>query len=185
MACLLVPISGYAKRTINPDMKPVSSVTLQTSDFREAMSHVAGAVYIIATNGAGGLAGATATAVTSVSDNPPSLLVCLNKTSSTLAAMRINGHFSINILAASQKSLAERFAGQTGVQGAARFVAADGWQSINSLPTLPDALAVFTCTLADFTTVGSHMVVIGTVKKVSIGTGEAALLYHRRSYKVL
>jgi flavin reductase len=170
---------------IFPDMKTVSAADVTESAFREAMSHVAGAVHIIATNGPGGLAGATATAVTSVSDNPPSLLVCLNQTSSTLAAMQANGRFSINILAAGQRPLAERFSGQTGVQGAARFVAADGWQDIARLPTLQDALAVFTCVLADMKTVGSHAIVIGTVEKVTIYAGEAALLYHRRSYKVL
>jgi flavin reductase (DIM6/NTAB) family NADH-FMN oxidoreductase RutF len=155
------------------------------SAFREAMSHVAGAVHIIATNGPSGLAGATATAVTSVSDNPPSLLVCLNQNSSTLAAINANGRFSINILAAGQKPLAERFSGQTGVQGAARFVTADGWQDMDAVPTLAGALAVFTCRLSAVTPVGSHMVVIGAVEQVAVHAGDAALLYHRRSYKVL
>jgi flavin reductase len=170
---------------IFPDMKTVPAAAVTESAFREAMSHVAGAVHIIATNGPGGLAGATATAVTSISDNPPSLLVCLNQTSSTLAAMQANGHFSINILAADQRPLAERFSGQTGVQGAARFVGADHWQDIDTVPTLPNALAAFTCKLSAVTAVGSHAVVIGTVEKVSINAGDAALLYHRRSYKVL
>jgi flavin reductase (DIM6/NTAB) family NADH-FMN oxidoreductase RutF len=166
-------------------MKTVRAGAMTEAAFREAMSHVAGAVHIIATNGTGGLAGATATAVTSVSDNPPSLLVCLNQTSSTLAAIQANGRFSINILSAGQRSLAERFSGQTGIQRAARFSAADGWKDLDDVPILPDALAVFTCALVDVKSVGSHAVVIGTVEKVAINAGDAALLYHRRSYKVL
>ncbi|MGL4636796.1 MAG: flavin reductase family protein [Beijerinckiaceae bacterium] len=161
------------------------SAAVSGNDFREAMSQVAGAVHIITTNGDGGLAGATATAVTSVSDTPPSLLVCLNQNSSTLAAIRSNKTFGINILSDQHLDLANRFAGQTGVQGAERFEQSAGWQNLQSVPVLAGALATFTCSLADMKTVGSHMIIIGTVEKVSVHAGGAPLLYHRRGYKTL
>jgi flavin reductase len=150
------------------------------------MSRVAGAVHIIATNGPAGLAGATATAVTSVSDTPPSLLVCLNQASKTLKAIQQNGCFSINILDHTHQAIADIFAGQTGVEGASRFTSEHGWNSLTSgTPVLSSALASFTCRLSHVTPVGSHMVVIGTVDRVTIGGIGQPLLYHRRAYKVL
>ncbi|MGL5115475.1 MAG: flavin reductase family protein [Beijerinckiaceae bacterium] len=155
--------------------------------FREAMSRVAGAVHVIATNGSGGLSGATVTAVTSVTDNPPSLLVCLNQKSHTLAAIRANGAFSVQALSASQIGIARIFAGEGGVEGPARFRNEHGWLDIAAerQPLLPGALAIFRCRLAQLTPVGTHMIVIGAVEEAL--TSEAgnpqALVYLRRGYQ--
>ena len=160
--------------------------TVSSIDFREAMSRVAGAVHIIATNGAGGLAGATATAVASVSDTPPSLLVCLNHASKTLQAIEQNGYFSISILDHSHQEFANIFAGQTGVEGAARFTLNQGWSSLrDGQPVLLSALSSFSCRLSNITPVGSHVILVGTVENVAVGGEGKPLLYHRRAYKSL
>jgi flavin reductase (DIM6/NTAB) family NADH-FMN oxidoreductase RutF len=152
--------------------------------FREAMSRVAGAVHIVATNGEGGLAGATVTAVTSVTDSPPSLLVCLNQKSRTLAAIRANGAFSVQALAAGQIAVAKLFAGEGGAEGAERFRVADGWTDLSSegQPLLLGALASFSCRLVQLAPVGTHMIVIGAVEQANAEAGGRALVYHRRGY---
>ncbi len=104
--------------------------------FREAMSRVAEQVHVVATQGPAGLGGATVTAVASVSDSPPTLLVCLNAASSTLARIRTNSVFSVNVLSSAQREVAEIFAGGQGVEGEARFRPQDGWSMAGLAPVL-------------------------------------------------
>jgi flavin reductase (DIM6/NTAB) family NADH-FMN oxidoreductase RutF len=150
--------------------------------FREAMSRVAGHVHIVATGGPAGLSGVTATAVNSVSDNPPSLLVCLNRTSGTLGKIRENGRFSCNALAADQEGAGRAFAGEGGLEGPQRFRQTDNWDMSGSVPVLPGALASFICEVADITEVGGHVILVGTVIKAVAGPDSPPLMYHRRQY---
>jgi flavin reductase len=163
-------------------MTPSPAAAVPGEIFREAMSRVAAAVHIIATDGEAGLGGATATAVTSVSDVPPSLLLCLNQKSNTLARIRRNDCFSVNVLAVGQRGIAELFSGAKGIEGADRFRAADGWRMGEGPPMLDGALAAFACRLTALTPVGSHIVIIGAVEKAAIGGDLPPLVYHRRAY---
>lgn len=153
--------------------------------FRDAMSRVAGAVHVVATDGKAGLGGATATSVTSVSASPPSLLVCLNQASQTFERIRANGVFSVNVLAAGQRDIADAFAGATGLEGAARFRIGHGWRMGDGPPVLETGLSSLVCALADMFPVGSHMVVIGAVQQVQCGDDQQPLIYHRRAYRAL
>ncbi len=166
-------------------MSPTTQSPVDGARFREAMSRVAGAVHVIATDGAVGLAGATATAVTSVSDSPPSLLLCLNQSSATLAKIRGNGAFSVSVLSRDQQDVATAFSGATGLEGEQRFVPSHGWRLGKGQPVLGGSLASFACRLSDMTPVGSHVVIIGIVEHAESGGDESPLLYHRRSYRVL
>jgi flavin reductase (DIM6/NTAB) family NADH-FMN oxidoreductase RutF len=166
-------------------MHAISETAVAGAAFRDAMSFVAGAVHVIATGGKMGLGGATATAVTSVTDAPPSLLVCLNETSATLEKIRQNQSFSVNVLAATQENVAAVFSGQGGFEGERRFRDGDGWIMRDGLPRLEGALASFACSLTDLKTVGSHIIMIGTVNRVWTGADVAPLLYFRRSYRAL
>ena len=91
--------------------------TVEVAPFREAMSRLGAAVHVVTTAGPGGKTGATATAVCSVSDAPPTLLVCLNRRSQTNPAVVENGVFCINTLGASGAEIADIFSGRTGVIG--------------------------------------------------------------------
>jgi flavin reductase (DIM6/NTAB) family NADH-FMN oxidoreductase RutF len=153
--------------------------------FREAMSRVAGAVHIVATDGPAGLGGATATAVTSVSDSPPSLLLCLNQQSQTLDRIRGNGVFSVNVLSGDQEEIAAVFSGARGVDGGARFQAGHGWRLGEGAPVLASALASFSCRLTVLTPVGGHVIAIGMVEQAVVGEALPPLLYHRRDYRRL
>src|SRR4029450_13999208 len=95
--------------------------TVEAATFREAMSRLGAAVHVITTAGPGGKTGATATAVCSVSDAPPTLLMCLNRRSQTNPAVVENGVFCVNTLGDSGAEIADIFAGRTGGTGSDRF----------------------------------------------------------------
>ena len=104
---------------------PENVRTVDPTTFREAMSRLGAAVHVITTAGSAGKAGTTATAVCSVTDAPPTLLVCLNRRSQTNPAVLHNGVFCINTLGHGGAEIADLFAGRTGVQGADRFSAGE------------------------------------------------------------
>jgi flavin reductase len=159
--------------------------TVEPTLFREAMSRLGAAVHIITTAGDAGKAGATATAVCSVTDSPPTLLVCLNRRSQTNPVVFENGVFCVNTLGHGEVELANLFAGRTGVRGADRF-AADGWSVMTTgSPVLAAATAAFDCRLIEVRAIGSHNVYFGAVEGVQLGPSGPVLLYHQRAYKRL
>jgi flavin reductase (DIM6/NTAB) family NADH-FMN oxidoreductase RutF len=152
--------------------------------FREGMSRVAGAVHIISTAGPAGRAGFTATAVASVSDDPPTLLVCLNATSRVWPVLEANGRFAVNTLRAGDGSLADVFAGRTGASGESRFASGD-WQMSQGLPLLRSALVHFGCRLVEARQIATHRVLIGAVEQVELAAAGAGLVYKGRAYHAL
>ncbi len=154
----------------------------QEALFREAMSRVAGAVHLITTDGPAGRGGLTATAVTSVSDKPPTLLVCLNQTSRTAAILQQNKAFAVNTLGAGQQELANVFAGRTPARGEARFTHGAWRPGPSGQPLLVDALVHFEARVVDFRPVASHFVVIGEIVQIGLGLAHGGLVYARRAY---
>lgn len=150
--------------------------------FREGMSRVAGAVHIVTTQGEAGLAGFTATAVTPVTDEPASLLVCINKSGQSAPAILGNGFFCVNTLAADDRALAETFAGRTERRGLERF-ALGTWEKLaTGAPALTSSIVSFDCKVADARIVASHHVIIGEVVTLRLGQPRQALIYHGRLY---
>ncbi|MGL4242540.1 MAG: flavin reductase family protein [Beijerinckiaceae bacterium] len=150
--------------------------------FREAMSRVAGHVTIVSTSGPAGIGGVTVTAVASVSDSPPSMLLCLNASSRTLQQIHQNGRFCVNALAASHEEVARVFSGEGGLSGAQRFRHGDGWIMDGHAPRLAGALSAIECDVSDTTPVGTHVVLIGRVVAAHAGAEMPPLMYHRRQY---
>ena len=97
--------------------------------FRLAMREFASSVSVVTTGREGYRTGCTATSLCSLSLDPPSLIVCIALTSSTLASLRDNRTFGVNILAGGDGGLADRFAGRSGLKGAARFAGAE-WMTL-------------------------------------------------------
>ncbi len=97
---------------------PVADPDVVKSEFRNAMARMAAAVSIVTTNGPAGLAGFAATAVCSVSDSPPTLLVCLNRTASVHPAVTENGVLCVNVLSEGHQDLSRLFGGQDAGGGA-------------------------------------------------------------------
>jgi flavin reductase len=154
--------------------------------FREAMSHVVAAVHILTSDGIGGPAGLTASAVQSVSDHPATMLACINRANHSAERFIANGAFCINTLAPDAVELAEIFAGRTGVHGEARFEFGD-WQRLSTgSPVLASALAVFDCRLVETSAVATHHILLGEVVALRIAPGEtASLAYANRRYRTL
>ena len=89
--------------------------SVDPQSFREAMSRLGAAVHVITTDGPAGRTGFTATAVCSVSDAPPTLLVCLNRGATSMPILRGNCVFCVNTLRAGEEIIADTFAGRTKV----------------------------------------------------------------------
>ena len=164
---------------VGPD--PIASI--EPAAFREAMSRLGAAVHVVTTAGPGGKAGTTATAVCSVSDAPPTLLMCLNQRSHTNPAVVENGVFCVNTLGAAGADVADLFAGRTGVSGSDRFASVD-WKTLSTgSPVLASAVIAFDCRIVEVRSVGSHNVFFGAVESVQLGPAGPALVYHDRAYK--
>jgi flavin reductase len=151
--------------------------------FREAMSRLGAAVHVVSTACAAGKTGFTATAVCSVSDQPATLLVCLNRRSNSAPLVAQNGVFCVNTLGAGEEKLADLFAGRSGVQLHERFSSGE-WTTLKTgSPVLVSAVVAFDCRTIEIKAVASHNVIFGTVEAVRLGPSGPALVYHERSYK--
>ena len=162
---------------------PESVATVDAKLFREGMSRFAAAVSVVTTDGPGGKAGFTATAVCSVSDAPPTLLVCLNRKSSSGPILQMNQVFCVNTLSGDCEPVADMFAGRTGAVKDARFVTGT-WTTLKTgAPVLDSAVVAFDCRVVEIRTMGSHNVIFGAVMDVKMSAASPALLYHNRAYK--
>ena len=153
--------------------------------FRDCMSRVASAVHIVTTDGIAGLAGITASAVTSVSDDPPTMLVCVNKSGHSAPRFLANKVFCINTLAAGDEARADCFAGRTGLHLDARFQQGEWEKLASGAPALGTAIAIFDCRVIDIKDVATHHVMIGEVMAVRLLREGACLAYHDRRYLVV
>ncbi len=148
--------------------------------FRNAMAQLGAAVNIITTDGPAGRAGFTASAVCSVTDAPPTLLICLNRSASAWPAFRDNQALCVNTLAAEQHEFSTLFGGKTPM--AERFAAAR-WQTLASgAPLLEDALISFDCQIAQRVSVGTHDILFCTVMAVLQGEARHGLAWFDRGY---
>jgi flavin reductase len=147
--------------------------------FRSAQRRLASSVAVI-TSGAGREAvGMTATAVTSVSMDPPSLLVCVNRSATLHAEVVRTGRFRVTYLRSDQLDVARSFGG--GRPQAERFATASWAMEGEGGPGLDEALAACVCALEQAVDFGTHTVFIGRVESVADGEG-APLLYCNGAY---
>ncbi len=172
--------------TTEPEMTGSDSaapVPVDAAAYREAMSRVASAVHLITTDGPGGRAGFTASAVCSVSDGPPTLLVCINRSSSAYAALVRNGRLCVSTLGEGHETVAALFGGRTPMDE--RFAAATWRRLRGGVPALSDALVSFDCRIVERHAVGTHDVLYCAVETLA-ATGQAdALLYSERRFRTL
>ena len=151
--------------------------------YRDAMARFAGAVHVITTDGPAGRRGTTVIATCSVSDSPPTVLVCLNRKSQGGPLLRENGVFCVNTLGADSEAIADIFAGRTGVTGSDRFASGEWLTLSTGSPVLASSVIAFDCRIIEVRSVASHNVFFGAVETVRVGPGGPALVYHDRAYK--
>ena len=147
--------------------------------FRQAMRRVASTVNVITICPRAEPMGITATAMSSLSLDPPSLLVCINRFAAMHGLMDDVSHFRVNVLHREQEHLARMFADRR--QHALRF--ADGWEvECERPPRLLDAQASILCRRIDHHRFGTHSIFIGVVEDVAVREGIDPLVYVNGHY---
>lgn len=150
--------------------------------FRDAMASLPAAVNIVTSAGAAGQCGITATAVCSVTDTPPTLLVCVNRKSAMNPVFERNGRMCVNVLNHEQEQMARHFAGMTEVEMAQRFML-EGWCSGElEQPVLRHALASLEGVIDEIRPVGTHLIYLLAVRHISVAQHGHGLIYFRRGF---
>jgi flavin reductase len=156
-------------------MEPIDATA-----FRSAMARLASAVTLVTTDGPAGRRGLAATAVSSITDAPPNLLVCVNKSARSNAMIKQNGAFSVNVLSREQEALVGAFSGPSGEDP---FGNPESWYRLQTAaPILRGTLASLDCTLDQIINIGTHSLFVGHVVGVEIGSAAQGLVYFDRSF---
>jgi flavin reductase len=167
---------------IEPADAPVAANPLVSQPFRDAMRRFATTVSIITCTHGGSRFGMSATAVTSLSVDPPSLLVCVNKTASTHRVMSRGGKFCVNVLRSVHAGLSQAFSGK--IKGEDRFQLGNWKQTEDGLPFLDDAQANLFCEIVRVVDYETHTIFIAHVYSAKTQENVDPLLYQDGKYAV-
>jgi flavin reductase (DIM6/NTAB) family NADH-FMN oxidoreductase RutF len=146
--------------------------------FRSAMRHVAATVYAVTTGRVGERHGILATAVSSLSFQPPSLLVCVNRTASLHEPLACAEIFCVNVLGLGNREIAEVF---EKARGEERF-AVGVWDERHGVPVLANAQSYFICRTAHRHEFGTHTIFIGELIDAQHREDAKPLTYYDRHY---
>jgi flavin reductase (DIM6/NTAB) family NADH-FMN oxidoreductase RutF len=153
--------------------------------FKDAMRRLVGGVSVITAGRDDARTGLTVTTAHSLSIDPPTMLVCVNRNASAWPVIRREGHFCVNILDARHQHIAERFAGRDGIKGPERYHGGRWRRFATGAFGLEDALAVIDCLVEEVIERHSHGIIIGAVQAIhGAGSGEA-LVYGGGRYRTL
>jgi flavin reductase (DIM6/NTAB) family NADH-FMN oxidoreductase RutF len=153
-------------------------MSVSKQEFRTALGHFASAVTVVTAKcGDGRLAGITVTAFSSLSLEPPLVLICIDKRAFLHGQLQPGGCFAVNILGQSQESLSRRFAASDPDQ----FAGIGYTTGIDGVPLLDDVLAVVECRIATQHDGGDHTIFVGQVEATRVTDGKP-LLYYRGGY---
>ncbi|MBX2805688.1 MAG: flavin reductase family protein [Hyphomicrobiales bacterium] len=158
---------------------------IDASAFRQIMREVAAPVAIIAAGEPGQRNGLTATAICSVSDNPPTVLTCVNQNAIAHGCIIDHGCFSINFLSSDQEAIAVGFSGANKIYGEDRFALGDWTEGSTGAPLLRDTICSLECKLIDHTAVATHTIFVGELISARTKSNCSALLYQHGAYKQL
>jgi flavin reductase len=150
--------------------------------FGRAMRRVASTVHVLTTLHDGRRFGLAATAVCSLSADPPSLLVCVKRASEAHDAIVASRRICINVLGEGQRAVAARFSDAFGDKAEQRFVGAAWYALATGAPALVDAAAVFDCRVFGSTEYKTHSVLTCLIEAVDLGVASAPLIYADQKY---
>ena len=156
--------------------------------FRNAMSACAGGVHVITTDGEAGRYGITMTAVAPVTDEPPTLMLCINKQAGIVPVLLQNRALCANVLAAGQQDVAEHFAGLTALSPEERFAYHIWHRGRLGQLQVEGALAHLHGRIAAQNEVGTHWVFMAEIDEIVLPPHTAdtpALVYFRRRFAAL
>lgn len=153
-------------------------MTISSEDFRTTLSRFASGVTVVTTkDAAGNFYGITVSAFSSVSLDPPLILICIENTAGSIDALNASKMFVVNILNSEQAELSERFASPA----ADKFTETPHELNIDGVPVIANCLANITCTVVETYEGGDHTIFIARVEKTVVNDGDP-LIYFRSGY---
>jgi flavin reductase (DIM6/NTAB) family NADH-FMN oxidoreductase RutF len=165
--------------------RPVEREAFSGGDFRRALGAFATGVTVITTQGVEHPYGMTANAFSSVSLDPPLILVCVKKESEGNAAIQRNGVFAVNILGVDHEPISRFFASRHRPRGQEAFQEIPHQRGITGSPLLEGAAAHLDCRLAASHEAGDHVILIGEVVGLEVNAAVRPLLFHHGQYRRL
>jgi flavin reductase (DIM6/NTAB) family NADH-FMN oxidoreductase RutF len=158
-------------------------MTVEVDDFKKAMQLWASGVTVVTTHSEKfGMQGMTVTAFSSVSINPPQVLVCINESADTGAGIQESQCFVVNVLSSTQQDVSNQFAG--GSSQEQRFENTAWTAGIAGAPVLENSIMSLECKVIEKIHAGTHWIIIGEVQDCVCRSGEP-LLYYRGAYQQL
>ena len=151
-------------------------------DFRQAMRGLTGHCSVITVGSGAAATGLVVTSAISLSAEPPFLLACVNRTSSSWPVLKEIGHFGWSALGAAHQAVAERFSGRSGLRGVERYAGADWEMAETGAQLLVGAPLALDCTVEEMIDRATHSIVIGRVRAIRSTAGAGTLLYRDGAY---
>lgn len=161
-------------------MRPISA-----QDFRAALGAFATGVTVVTTSGEEHAYGMTANAFSSVSLDPPLILICVKWPSEGAEHIERNGKFAVNILAAHQEPISRYFSSRDRPRGRDAFRDVDTRVVASGSPIIEEVLAYLDCELHSMHDAGDHRICIGQVLALESQADKAPLLFHGGGYRLL
>ncbi len=158
-------------------------LTGDVADFRAGMRMIVGIVSVITAGVGDDRTGLVVISLVSLSADPPKVIACVNRSSSTWPVIEKYRHFGVSSLAAAHQKVAERFSGFGGIKGVARYADAEWFTLATGASLLEGATAVFDCRLDEMIDRGSHSIIVGSVAAVRTNDIGEAMLYWRGAYR--
>jgi 3-hydroxy-9,10-secoandrosta-1,3,5(10)-triene-9,17-dione monooxygenase reductase component len=172
-------------RQVTVTLRHFPTPALEAAALKDAMRRLVGGVSVITAGVGEARTGLTSTSAHSLSVDPPTMLVCVNRNASAWPVIQREGHFCVNILDARHQHIADRFTGRDGVKGSDRYTGARWRQFATGAWGLEDALAVVDCAVEEILERHSHGIIIGAVQAIHIGGGGEALVYGHGRFRTL
>jgi len=148
--------------------------------FRTAMRRLAASVSIVVAKGDDGPIGIAATSITSLTVDPPAVLVCVSRSASLHACLEPTAPLSVNLLSRHQRDVSAAFGG--GIARSERFKVGSWGEGENGLPALAEAQANLECVIDAMLAYGTHSIVIARVLRASVSETVAPLIYQDGTY---
>ncbi|WP_198287094.1 flavin reductase family protein [Frankia sp. QA3] len=149
--------------------------------FRSVCGNFATGVAVVTSGTTSPVSGLTVNSFTSVSLDPPLILICIQNESSELLALKRTGAFAVNILAADQEDICRAFASRH----TRRLVEVDTREGITGVPILSTALAYLECRVEREVYAGDHVIIIGEVLELAVQRDDEPLAFFRNNYHQL
>ena len=150
------------------------------AQFRAAMRRLAASVSIVVAKGDDGPVGIAATSITSLTADPPAVLVCVNRTASLHACLEPTAPLSVNLLSRHQQDVSAAFGG--GIARSERFKVGTWRVGSNGLPVLAEAQANLSCVIDAMLAYGTHSIVIARVLEADVSESVGPLIYQDGTY---